>query len=177
MCGKWSRAINSQGVQCYSLYVGLKKQVRQSQAYASSVFCLRPSHWWRNTRSSKTTSLCRTPSGWLKMTVSRRLKRVSFYITSRISLLLLVSQWERTYVTVSSAMHLLVFTYGSNKARPAPKTEMSHYFLEILYIHCKTWSSLLKHSRTELGCLLTEWHASMPLITSTTSSSDDDYQL
>lgn len=107
MCGKWSRAINSQGVQCYSLYVGLKTQVRQSQAYASSVFCLRPSHWWRNTRSSKTTSLCRTPSGWLKMTVSRRLKRVSFYITSRISLLLLVSQWERTYVTVSSAMQCL----------------------------------------------------------------------
>lgn len=70
-----------------------------------------------------------------------------------------------------------VFTYGSDKAWLVLDADIFHCFLEILYIHCKTWSSLLEQSRTELGCLLTEWHACMPLITSTTSGSDDDYQL
>lgn len=36
----------------------------------------RPFRWWRSTRSSKMTSLCLTPSGWLKTIALRRRKKV-----------------------------------------------------------------------------------------------------
>lgn len=39
----------------------------------------RPSHWWRSTPSSKTTSLCLTPSGWLRMTALKRRKKVNLH--------------------------------------------------------------------------------------------------
>lgn len=67
---------------CYNLWDLYILNLSHS-LYNISHFCshlsifLRPSHWWRNTPSSKITSLCLMPSGWLRTTALKKHKKVS----------------------------------------------------------------------------------------------------